>query len=102
MSWTALIAAPALIVVSALPAAAAQPTSSPAAAVTAVVVKSWGGCFSSGLIWDDLNANWSSYGSIKISIDYDDPNLCVSTTSFTLADLEANGADVVILNNPSG
>jgi len=37
--------------------------------ITGVVVKSWGGCSSASLIWDDLNANWSSYGTIPISID---------------------------------
>ena len=38
-------------------------SSAPQGAVTAVVVKSWGNCSSGSLIWDDLNANWSSYGS---------------------------------------
>jgi hypothetical protein len=72
----------------------------PAGAVTAVVVSSWGSCSSSGLIWQDLNTNYSSYGSTPIAIDYSNPDLCGST--FTLAALEASGADVVILDDPSG
>ena len=72
----------------------------PAATITAVVVKSWGACSSGGLVWDDLNTNWSSYGSVPVSIDYSNPDLCGN--SFTLAALEASGADVVILDNPAG
>ncbi len=72
----------------------------PAGAIKAVVVKSWGQCSSSSLVWDDLNANWSQYGSVPITIDYSDPNLC--GTSFTLAALEASGAHVVILDDPAG
>ena len=68
--------------------------------VTAVVVKSWSACDSTSVVWDQLNANWSAYGSIPISIDYSDPALCGD--SFTLADLEASGADVVILDDPAG
>ncbi len=71
------------------------------ATITAVVVKSWGQCFSGSLIWDDLNANWSSYGSIPISIDYSNPSLCGNGT-VTLAALEASGANVVILSDPAG
>jgi hypothetical protein len=51
-------------------------------------------------MWEDLNANYSSYGSIPISIDYANPDLCGDT--FTLAALEASGADVVILSDPAG
>ncbi|HEX9311775.1 MAG TPA: hypothetical protein VGA30_02970 [Actinomycetota bacterium] len=71
------------------------------ATITAVVVKSWGQCSSGSLIWDDLNANWSSYGTIPISIDYSNPSLCGSGT-VTLAALEASGANVVILSDPAG
>jgi len=72
----------------------------PAGAIKAVVVKSWGQCSSGSLVWDDLNANWSQYGSVPITIDYSDPNLCGS--SFTLAALEASGAHLVILDDPAG
>jgi len=74
----------------------------PDGAVTAVVVKSWGSCSSNSLIWDDLNANWPAYGSIPISIDYAYPGLCSSSDDVTLSELEASGADVVILSDPSG
>ena len=70
--------------------------------ITAVVVKSWGNCSSSSLIWDSLNANWANYGSIPISIDYSHPGLCLTTDTVTLAKLEASGADVVILSDPAG
>lgn len=64
------------------------------------MVKSWGDCNSASLIWDDLNANWSAYGSIPISINYSDPALCGS--SFTYDALVANGADIVIISDPLG
>jgi len=76
-------------------------TAPSAATITAVVVKSWGQCSSGSLIWDDLNANWSSYGTIPISIDYSNPDLCGSGP-ITLAALEASGANVVILSDPAG
>jgi hypothetical protein len=72
----------------------------PAGAIKAVVVKSWGACSSDSLVWDDLNANWSQYGSKPITIDYSDPALCGD--SFTLAALEASGARMVILDDPAG
>jgi hypothetical protein len=81
--------------------ASAQPARPEGAkGVTAVVVKSWSNCSSSGVVWDELNANWSSYGTIPISIDYANPELCGS--SFTLEALEASQADVVILDDPAG
>ena len=52
-------------------------------------------------MWNDLNSNWSQYGSIPIHIDYSDPALC-DGLPITLAALEANGADVVILSDPAG
>jgi hypothetical protein len=86
--------------VTAAPSMAASPRG---ATVNAVVVKSWGSpaCTSNDLIWDDLNAHWSSYGSIPISIDYSDPALCGSA-NITLAALEASAADVVIISDPAG
>jgi hypothetical protein len=74
----------------------------PAGTVKAVVVRSWGNCFSGSLIWDDLNANWSNYGTIPIVIDYSDPALCGSGDVVTLAALEANGAQTVILSDLAG
>src|SRR5436190_7605815 len=82
--------------------AAPHRASSPQGAVTAVVVKSWGNCSSGSLIWDDLNANWSSYGSIPISINYSYAGLCSTNDDVTLPELEATGANVVILDDPAG
>jgi hypothetical protein len=79
---------------------AGSAAAAPAKAVKAVVVKSWSNCSSGSVVWDQLNANWSSYGSIPITIDYSNPSLCAD--SFTLAALEASKADVVILDDPSG
>jgi hypothetical protein len=89
------------------PAGAAHITSHPHAAARggtqrAVVVRSWGNCGAGSLIWDDLNANWSSYGTIPISIDYSDPALCGTDAVVTLAALEANGAQTVILSDLAG
>jgi hypothetical protein len=117
-SAAALVAAVAALVGTTLPASAQHGASganpgrahrettstavpaTPANAVKAVVVKSWSDCSSGSVVWDALNAHWSSYGSTPISIDYSDPNLC--GYSFTLADLEASAADVVILDDPAG
>src|SRR2546428_8774341 len=68
--------------------------------VKAVVVKSWNACSADGLIWPDLNANWSQYGSIPISIDYANPELCTGTITHDA--LVASGAGVIILSDPSG
>lgn len=68
--------------------------------VQAVVVKSWSGCGSSSVIWDDLNANWSQYGSIPISIDYSNFDLCTGTITYDA--LVASGADVVIVSDAAG
>lgn len=46
--------------------------------------------------WLYLNANWSTYGSIPVSITTGG-HLC--TGVFTLGDLEASGADTVILDS---
>jgi hypothetical protein len=68
--------------------------------IKAVVVKSWNACSADGLIWPDLNAYWSQYGSIPISIDYANPDLCTGTITHDA--LVASGADVIILSDPSG
>jgi len=70
--------------------------------ITALVVKSWGNCTSTSLIWDDLNAHWSNYGTIPISIDYNYPGLCLTNDTVTLAKLEASGANAVILSDSAG
>jgi hypothetical protein len=72
------------------------PPSGPA--VTAIVVRSWG-TDPSPLVWEHLNQHWALYGSVPIHIDY---TTLRRVDSFTLADLEALGADVVIVSDPSG
>lgn len=67
-------------------------------AVTAVVVRSWG--FGSDyLVWQHLNDDWSAYGTVPVVIDHTSLH---GVVSFTLEDLEAIGADVVIVSNPAG
>jgi hypothetical protein len=83
------------------PASTPTQPAGPDAAVLAEVVRSWGQCSSGSLVWDDLNANWQSYGTKKIKIDYSNPDLC-GTTPITLSALEASGAKVVILSDPCG
>jgi hypothetical protein len=70
--------------------------------IDAVLLKSWGNCGASSLIWDSLNTNWQSYGSIPIHVDYSFPGLCDAGDEITLSKLEASGADVLIISNPSG
>jgi hypothetical protein len=91
-------------IVVAVSSAAMQPALSAArgSTITAVVVKSWGNCSSSALIWDSLNANWSNYGTIPLTIDYNHPGLCLGGDTITLDKLEGSGADVVILSDPAG
>ena len=61
--------------------------------VTAVLVDAERGCsVMDG--WETLNADWRSYGTIPISITTSG-NLC--SGKFSLADLQASGADTVIL-----
>jgi hypothetical protein len=67
-------------------------------AVTAVVVRSWGSG-SSALVWQHLNDNWALYGETQVVIDH---TTLHEVESFTLADLEAVGADVVIVSDPAG
>ena len=61
----------------------------------AIVLKSWG----YSPVWDDLQANWMSYGNMAIEIDY---STFMYVETFTLQDLINSGADVVILSDPAG
>jgi hypothetical protein len=75
-----------------------QPVRAPLGVIKAVVVRSWSGS-PDKLAWDYLNAYWGYYGEIPIFIDafsLDD------VASFTLADLENSGADVVIVSDAAG
>lgn len=62
--------------------------------VHAVLLDSYGGCFM-GDAWQDLNTDWSHYGTLPVSITTGG-QLC--NGKFTLQDLEASGADTVILD----
>jgi hypothetical protein len=97
-AWS-LLGVPIAISALALPAVAAPQVAMPRQTITAVVVKSWSRC-SHGSMWPELNNHWSSYGTVPVSIIWNDPDLCRG--SFTLADLETSGADVVILDDPAG
>lgn len=68
--------------------------------IEAVVVKSWGACSSSSLIWESLNATWQDYGDVPIHIDYSHPALCDGPVTYRT--LVESGADVVIVSDPSG
>lgn len=70
--------------------------------IDAVVVRSWSGCTSNSVIWDSLNSNWSSYGSILINVIYNYPGLCEAGATITYDKLVASGADVVIISDPGG
>ena len=94
---------PAAVVLAVVALAAVAPSAggaAPASTVQAVVVKSWGACGSGSLIWDDLNANWSTYGSIPISIDYSNTPLCSGPITYQA--LVDSGADVVIISDAGG
>ena len=67
--------------------------------VTAVLVDSWNHCRQEAT-WRRLNTYWPHLGSIPIQVDPSNPAVC--DTSFTLADLESTGADVLILDDPAG
>lgn len=72
-----------------------QPRTEPSVnTVTAIIVKSWG----DNPVWADLNANWSTYGTIPVSIDY----TSLIDSDFTYQDLVNANADVVILSDPAG
>lgn len=62
--------------------------------VTGIIVKSWG----NNPVWADLNANWSTYGTIPVSIDY----TTLISSDFTYTDLVNSNADVIILSDPAG
>src|SRR5215469_11020439 len=74
---------------------AVQQRSEPSAnTVTAIIVKSWG----NNPVWGDLNANWSTYGTVPVSIDY----TTLIQSDFTYTDLVNSNADVIILSDPAG
>jgi len=81
----------------AVPAGATHRATAPTAgSVKAIVVRSWR---FQGAIWQYLSDNWSQYGTTPIQID--DQTL-LGVGSFTLQQLEASGASVVIVSDPAG
>src|SRR6059036_1450801 len=68
-------------------------------AIKAVVLKSWNLCLQMDM-WSDLNTNWSNYGSVPVSIDYSNTNLCQGTITYDA--LVAIRADVMILSGSAG
>lgn len=90
-----------LSVVSLPPTRAAGAVAKTQDTVTAVLVKSWGGCGSSIVVWEALNAHWADFGSVPIHIDTTNPDLC-SFGQITYEALAASGAQTVILSDPAG
>jgi hypothetical protein len=80
----------------AAPARAALPDGT----VKAVIVKSWDPCGSGGSAWETINDHWQQFGTVPVFIDTSDSALCHGT--ITDAALEASGAQVVIISDPSG
>jgi hypothetical protein len=74
----------------------------PVPTATAVLVKSWSGCSSNDVAWEQLNQNWSQYGDVRIRIDYTDEALCDGSREITYEALEASRAQTVILSDPAG
>ena len=62
--------------------------------VKAIIVKSWG----DNPVWADLNTNWSTYGSIPVSIDH----TTLIQSDFTYQDLVNSKAKVVIMSDAAG
>jgi hypothetical protein len=75
--------------------AVAAPNGRATAGVSAILLDAYNSCYAVAYGWADLNANWSKYGSVPVSITTGG-HLCEGT--FTLVDLEASGADTVILD----
>lgn len=74
--------------------AANHTMNAPARTVTAIIVKSWG----DNPVWADLNANWSTYGKIAVSIDH----TSLINSDFTYRDLVNSKANMIILSDVAG
>lgn len=64
--------------------------------VKAAVLRSQGTQFLGMTIWGDLNAGWSAFGDTPVQIDY----TTLAGSGWKVPQLEATGADVLILSNP--
>jgi hypothetical protein len=69
----------------------------PAAVVKALVLPSWDS--GNALAWHTLNTQWPQFGSTQVVIDH---GTLGGASDFTYAQLEASGADVLVLSNPAG
>lgn len=72
-------------------------TSLAAGTVKALLLRSWNGGGASA--WAALNVEWPQYGTTPIVIDH---SSLAGAQSFSFADLEASGADVLVLSDPAG
>jgi hypothetical protein len=68
-----------------------------AEAIKAAVIRSTGTMFLDQTIWSDLNTGWDRFGTTPVQIDY----ASLGGTGWGLAQIEATGADVLILSNPA-
>lgn len=75
-------------------AAVAGRTMGAPAPVKAAVLRSQGTQFLGMTIWRELNAGWSGFGDVPMSIDY----TSLAGYYWTLQDIEATDADVLILS----
>ncbi len=74
--------------------AGVQAAAGPVAPVRAAIVKSYGVFIG----WAALTTDWRFYGDVPFELD----GTLANVKSFTLADLEATGADVIVLSDPAG
>jgi hypothetical protein len=64
--------------------------------VKAAVLRSQGTQFLGMTIWPELNAGWSQFGDVPVQIDY----TSLAGYDWTVADITATGADVLIFSCP--
>jgi len=64
--------------------------------VKAAVLRSTGTMFLNQTIWRELNAGWSQFGETPVQIDY----TSLAGYDWTLQDIEATGADVLVFSVP--
>ncbi len=72
-----------------------QISSSAAKPIYAVVLDGLGTFSANTRLWDDLNANWSKYGTKELLIDY----ARFHTVEITYEGLVASGADALVISN---
>jgi len=65
--------------------------------VKAAVLRSTGTVYLNQTIWPELNAGWSQFGDVPVQIDY----TSLAGYNWTVEDIAATGADVLVLSNPA-